>query len=398
MLSHESVVMKDIRNRWMRRSRLFALTAVSIAACGTWAVRAQQTPQTQQAPAAQFSPQNTQAQQAPTAEPPQSSANVSVETKLVAVYATVRDKHGKIVPTLSKEDFALTQDGHPQTISYFARENDLPLTLGLLVDTSMSQARVLDSERDASFTFLDHMLQQDKDTAFVIHFDREVELLQDVTGSHPKLQAALKELAISRPDRDDQSGGNGRGYRGAGTLLYDSIYLASNEVMKKQKGRKAIFVLTDGNDRGSKETLETAIEAAQRADVSVYSIYFAGDEPGSSHGGYGHGGGMGRGGGGGWPGGGGGGRGGHYPQEERSDGKKVLQRLSAETGGRYFEISKKLPIDQAYAAVQEELRNQYSLGYTPNAADAGEGYHRIQVTVSQKDDAVQARDGYYSDH
>jgi VWFA-related protein len=380
----------------LRHARGIAFAAIAVAASGAPVLRARQSPQTQQAPAAQTSPQNSQAQQ-PAAQPPQSSANVSVETRLVAVYATVRDKHGKIVPTLNKEDFTLAQDSHPQTISYFARENDLPLTLGLLVDTSMSQARVLDDERDASFTFLDHMLQQDKDRAFVIHFDREVELLQDVTGSHPKLQAALKELAISRPDRDEQSGGQGRGYRGAGTLLYDAVYLASNEVMKKQKGRKAIFVLTDGNDRGSKETLEEAIEAAQRADVSVYSIYFAGEEPGYGRGGYGHGGGMGRGGGG-WPGGGGGGRGGHPPQEERTDGKKVLQRMSTETGGRLFEITKKLPIEQAYAEVQEELRNQYSLGYTPHPADTGEGYHRIQLTVNQKDDTVQARDGYYSDH
>jgi VWFA-related protein len=371
------------------------LAAASVVAGGALELRAQQTPQSS---AAQAPPQNSQAQPSSAAEPPQSSANVSVETKLVAVYATVRDKHGKIVPTLNKEDFTLTQDGHPQAISYFARENDLPLTLGLLVDTSLSQARALDDERDASFTFLDHMLTQDKDTAFLIHFDSEVELLQDVTGSHPKLQAALKELTISRPDRDDQSsGGQGRsGYRGAGTLLYDAVYLASNEVMKKQKGRKAIFVLTDGNDRGSKETLERAIEAAQRADVSVYSLYFAGEEPSFNHGGYGHGGGMGRGGGG-WPG-GGSGRGGRPQQEERHDGKKVLQRMSAETGGRFFEISKKLPITQAYADAQEELRNQYSLGYTPEAADGGEGYHRIQLTVNQKDDTVQARDGYYSDH
>lgn len=323
---------------------------------------------------------------------------------MVTVYATVRDKHAKIVPTLNKEDFTLLEDEHPQTISYFVRESDLPLTLGLLVDTSLSQASVLDSERSASFTFLDHMMREDKDHAFVIHFDREVELLQDVTQSKPKLQAALQLLSISQADSGQTQSGGGRGdrrgYGGAGTHLYDAIYLAAHDVITSQKNRKAIFVLTDGVDRGSKETLEQAIEAAQRADAAVYALYFPGTVSsfGRGGGGYGHGGGMGRGGG--WPGGGGGYPGGHrggYPQEQRVDGKKVLEKLSTETGGQLFEISKKLPIEQAYAEAEEELRNQYSLGYTPAPPDTDAGYHRIRLTVDQKDDSVQSRDGYYSD-
>ncbi|HEY6467877.1 MAG TPA: VWA domain-containing protein [Candidatus Acidoferrales bacterium] len=330
---------------------------------------------------------------------------MSVETKMVTLYATVRDKHGKIVPTLNKENFTLAEDEHPQTISYFVRETDLPLTLGLLVDTSMSQASVLDNERTASFTFLDHMMREDKDHAFVLHFDHEVELLQDVTQSKPKLQAALQLLSTSQSDNSSQTqsgGGQGqrRGSGGSGTHLYDAIYLASHDVITNQKGRKAIFVLTDGVDRGSKETLEEAIEAAQRADAAVYALYFPGTESSFGRGGYGHGGGMGRGGGG-WPGGGypggGGGRRGGYPQEARVDGKKVLEKLTAETGGQLFEISKKLPIDQAYAEAEEELRNQYSLGYTPSPPDTDAGYRRIKLTVDQKDDSVQARDGYYSD-
>lgn len=319
---------------------------------------------------------------------------------MVTVYATVRDKHGKIVPTLNKENFTLTEDEHLQAIRYFVRETDLPLTLGLLVDTSMSQANVLDSERTASFTFLGHMMREEKDQSFVIHFDHEVELLQDVTPSKAKLQAALQLLSTAQSDgtNQSQSGGRGqrRGYGASGTHLYDAIYLASHDVMLGQKGRKAIFVLTDGVDHGSKETLAEAVEAAQRADTAVYSLYFPGEE--SSFGrGSGHGGGMGRGGGwpGGYPGGHGGGR---YPQqEERADGKKVLEKLSTETGGQLFEISKKLPIDQAYAEAEEELRNQYSLGYTPAGPDTGAGYHRLKLTVDQKDDSVQARDGYYSD-
>jgi hypothetical protein len=221
-----------------------------------------------QASSAQTSPaqQPTEKSQSSSATVPESSGKVSVETKMVTLYATVRDKHGKIVPTLNKENFALAEDEHPQTISYFVRETDLPLTLGLLVDTSMSQANVLDNERTASFTFLDHMMRDDKDHAFVIHFDHDVELLQDVTPSKPKLQAALQLLSTSQSDSSQSQSGGGqrRGSGGSGTHLYDAIYLASHDVISTQKGRKAIFVLTDGVDRGSKETLEEAIEAAQR--------------------------------------------------------------------------------------------------------------------------------------
>jgi VWFA-related protein len=372
--------------------------------------------QTQQQQAQQPPAQAPSAQQQPELKRlPQSPATISVETKLVTVYATARDKKGKIVANLNKEDFKLDEDGQPQTISHFVRDTDVPLTLGLLVDTSYSQRGSLDDERKASYTFLDHMLR-DKDRAFVIHFDREVELLQDLTPLRPKLQAALQLLDASPRDTssdDDQSSE----HRHAGTLLYDAIYLASDELMKKQQGRKALFVLTDGVDHGSRKTLEDAVEAAQRSDTLVYSILFPGvedDHPHEHHGGGGHGGwgGMGGGwpggGGTGWPGGGGnpggggpgggGGGGGHrYPEESHEDGKKVLDRISTQTGGRLFEVSKKLPVDQIYAAIEEELRSQYSLGYSPSPADTGAGYHKIHLTTTANDVTVQARDGYYTD-
>lgn len=364
-------------------------------------LRAQQGPIAPSAPQIQSGQQ--QLKQPPQPAAPQATAKVSTETNLVTVYASVRDKHGKLVPMLDKNNFKISEDNKPQTISYFARETDVPLTLGLLVDTSMSMAKTLDNERDASFTFLDQLMREDKDHAFVIHFDREVELLQDVTSSKPKLQAALKLLSISQStgnddNQGDQGGGQGQGrdYQGAGTHLYDAVYLASHDVIATQKGRKAIFVLSDGKDRGSKETLEEAIEAAQRANATIYSLYFESSEP-SFNRGFGRGGGMGRGGGG-YPGGGGRhGGGGGYPQEQRVDGKKVMQKMASETGGQFFEVTKKLPIDRIYASVEEELRNQYSLGYMPGPADTNDGYHRIELTVDQKDDTVQARDGYYSD-
>lgn len=348
----------------------------------------------------------------------QSEPKVNVEAKLVYLYVNVRDKKGKNVPGLSQQDFTLEEDGRPENITHFMAQSDVPLTLGLLVDTSLSQRNVLDGERDASYKFLDQMLRE-KDEAFVIHFDREVELLQDLTGSRPKLNAALQELQTPQPQfsNGNDSGGSGtgnggdggnttdpdqngpstsgrdHGHSGGGTLLYDAIYLASNDEMKKQQSRKAIFVLSDGVDRGSKETLTSAIEAAQRADTSVYCIYFADHE--SNNSGFGHHGGWGgRGGGGGWP---GGGRGGNrYPQESRTNGKDILKRISNETGGELFEISKKLTIDHVFAQVEEQLRNQYAIGYTPDHSNTGPGFHKIALSTKKRDLNVDVRDGYYS--
>jgi VWFA-related protein len=353
----------------------------------------------------------------------QETPTISVNVKVVNVLATVRDKHGNIVNTLGKDDFTLEEDGKAQTIRYFNRDTDMPLTLGLLVDTSASQRNVLNEERTASAGFTNDVLRADKDTAFLIQFAHEVELLQDLTKSPIKMQESLENVDSPRMEDPNSSGGNsgggsggGRGgHRGGGagmgTLLYDAVFLASDEMMQKQKGRKALVVLTDGVDHGSKESLERAIESAQRADTMVYSIYFAGNEgggwthPGMGGGGGGrHGGGW-PGGGGGWPGGGGGGGypgggrggGGNPQQHENVDGKKVLERLSKETGGRMFVVSKKENVTQIYAQIQDELRNQYNIGYTPErAADNSSDYRHITLATKQKDYSVQAREGYYA--
>jgi VWFA-related protein len=331
----------------------------------------------------------------------QEKADIKVQVKVVNVPTTVRDKHGKIVNTLTRDDFILEEDGRPQTLHYFSKESDLPLTLGLLVDTSFSQRRVLGQERAASSSFIGQMLRPERDKAFLIHFDHEVELDQDLTSSQEKLRSALDGLQT--PQFETTSGGNapnhgqgpggypgrhgGRGHhngaRGAGTLLYDAVYLASDELMKKQTGRKALVVLSDGVDRGSKEPLRGAIEAAQRADTTVYSILFKDDEQ-HSFGGFG--GGM-----------GGGHHGGRnrYPQESRPDGKKILEQISRETGGRLFEVSGKQTVEKIYAQIEEDLRNQYSLGYTPDRTDPGEGVHKISVKTKEKDLVVHAREEYY---
>jgi len=338
-----------------------------------------------------------------------SATKISVKVNVVNVLATVRDKHGKIVNSLTKDDFTLTEDGRPQSIHYFSRDTDLPLTLGLLVDTSLSQRRVLDQERSASHSFLDQMVRENRDKAFIIHFDHEVELLQDLTSSHQKLEQALNALKTPDYTQTDSNGGGGNGpggghgggqgggrhggHHGGGTTLYDAVFLASDELMTKQEGRKALVLLTDGVDRGSKETLDAAIESAQRANTVVYSILFKDDES------YGGGGGFGRPTigfpGGGYPGGRRGGQ--RHPTEPRPDGKKVLERISKETGGRLFEVSKKQPIDQIYSEITEELRNQYNLGYTPDRdASNNSSYHKIQLSAKQQDLTVQARDGYYA--
>ena len=359
----------------------------------------------------------------PSMQAQDSAPTIAVDVKVVTLPVTVRDKHGKIVRDLTKDDFTLQEDGRPQTIRYFSQEANLPLTLGLLVDTSRSQTNVLDAERNASRGFLDQMLVQEKDKAFLIHFDREVELLQDLTSSREKLQAAL-ELLKTPSDRDRSNDPNdsgdsrsgSRSHHGDGTQLYDAVFLASSELMKKQQGRKALVILSDGVDRGSKTYLEGAIESAQRTDTVVYSIYFADSHREDRNEGQRRGGGMGRGGGGwpggggggwpggggGWPGGGGGGRGGpgggqRHPEEPRTDGKKILERISRETGGRFFEVSKKESVGEIYSSIVEELRTQYSMGYTPDEDSAASGYHHVTLAAKRKDLSVQTREGYYAD-
>jgi VWFA-related protein len=292
----------------------------------------------------------------------ESSAIFSTEVKVVNVLATVRMKSGEIVADLTRDDFLLTEDNRPQTIQYFSRETSLPLILGLLVDTSRSQSNVLREEESASYRFLDEVLREDLDKAFLANFDFNTRLLQDLTSSKVKLRVALEGLAcrlvefrtcerVETPVLGDRSGA----YRG-NTTLFDAVSLASREIMRRQEGRKAEVLLTDGVDHGSKETIESAIEQAQRADTLLYSILFAGKE--------------------------GGGRG-------------VLQRMSRETGGGYFEVSRGQSIDAIYKRIEEELRNQYSIGYTSDRPSSGGAFRTIKLKTRREDLVVQARRGYY---
>jgi VWFA-related protein len=280
----------------------------------------------------------------------------STDVKVVNLLVTVRNKRGEIIRDLTKDDFSILENGRPQGIRYFSRETDLPLTLGLMVDTSESQRRLVDSERAASFRFLERVLREDKDQVFVMQFDVSVQMRQTLTSSHKRLEEAL---AFVDTPTFRQLRKQGRG----GTLLYDALVEASKDVMKNQRGRKALIVLTDGVDFGSDANPAAAIEMAQRADTLIYSILFADAAA------YGFGG---------------------------PDGKGVLVRMSRETGGSFFEVSKKQSLDQIFDLIQDELRGQYSLGYVSDQPVRISEFRKIQMGLRQKGLVAQTRDRYWA--
>jgi VWFA-related protein len=370
------------------------------------------------------------AAQQPSASPSteQPVATLKVQAREVLLPVVVEDKHGTLVTNLTAKDFTLTEDGRPQVIKSFTAQSNLPFRLGLLVDTSRSVSSALDAERNAAGKFVDLMLPADPktgvpgDEAFLLHFDREVELLEDFTNSRDKLHHELNGMGPTSQERNNQgpetsggdnngSGGNGQhgGGRTGGTQLYDAIYLAADELMKPKSGRKALIVFSDGGDRGSKETLNDAIDAADRANLQVFTIYFKGEEdrsgsgfPGGGHrggmggGGYPGGGGGYPGGGGGYPGGGGGGRGGNPRSQAGVDGKKIMQQIATRTGGQFFEAKKKDNLDEIYNQIATLLRQQYLLTYTPDKVDTDGEFHKILLKTDKSDLTVYTREGYYA--
>jgi VWFA-related protein len=288
----------------------------------------------------------------------QEEPTFSSEVKVVNLLATVHDKRGALVRDLTKDDFSLLEDRRPQTIRYFSKESDLPLTLGLMVDTSMSQAKVMDAERGASLRFLDQVLRESKDQVFIMQFDMAIQLRQELTSSRKKLNDVLPYVDTpTRRELQNQDGG--------GTLLYDAIVKASQTVMKNQRGRKALIVLSDGVDFGSEATVTTAVEAAQKADTLIYSILF------SDSGAYGF-------------------------SIGGPDGRGALMRMSRDTGGGFFEVSKKQTIDQIFGLVEQELRSQYNLGYVSDVPVRISEFRKIQLTTKSKGLMVQARDRYWA--
>jgi VWFA-related protein len=271
--------------------------------------------------------------------------------RVVNVLASVRDKKGAIIANLTKDDFILTEQGRPQTIQYFSTQGDLPLSLGLLVDTSMSQEHVLVAERSASLQFLDQVLRVEKDKACVVQFDSRVLIKATLTNSYVKLEEALTQ--VDTPSHNELRQGIGNG-----TVLYDAIDTAARYLMKDQQGRKALILLTDGVDVGSNSTLPEAIDSAQKNDTLIYSILFA-DRNGDT-------------------------------------GRRQLVKLAQETGGAFYEVSKKLPIGQIYTLIQNELRNQYNLGYISNIPVQFSEFRKIKLTTRTPGLIVQARDRYWA--
>jgi VWFA-related protein len=291
--------------------------------------------------------------------------SIQVDVDVVNILASVRDKKGALIPNLSKDDFIVNEDGKAQSIKYFAREADLPLTIGLLVDVSGSQANLIETERRAAYQFFSQVLRK-KDEAFLISFGGESELLQDFTNSAKLLDAGLEKLRVNSGISGVHPGPVPTIGQPRGTVLYDAVYLAATDRLRTEVGRKAIVVITDGVDQGSRLSLNQAIEAAQKADAVVYSIYYV--DPGAY---YGHGifGGM-------------------------SD--SALKKMSEETGGRVMKVDRKHTLEEIFQQLQEELRTQYAIGYTPSNAERNGGFRKVDVQVRNKDLKVQARKGYYA--
>ncbi len=294
---------------------------------------------------------------------PEPSSVLKVRTEVVNVYAVVRDKHGKLISNLTKDDFKLTEDGVPQTIRYFSRAADVPLTLALMIDTSPSQQRVLPLEQRAAIDFINEVIRP-KDLICVLHFDVQVELLQDFTFSLPLLRQAVAETVIN---------GGAQGplpstfpSRGAGaTHLYDAVWLVSTQLMNSQVGRKVAIMLTDGEDQGSKETFKTALEAAQKSDLIIYGVDIV-DRAFYGLSGLGF------------------------------NGDSVLRKFAQATGGEVVHVTGQEQTAQAFRGIADQLRTQYLLGYTPTNRARDGKFRKIRVWVRDKSYKVQARRGYYA--
>jgi VWFA-related protein len=303
-------------------------------------------------------------------EEDKSVATFKLQVNLVDVFFTVKDKNNNLVPHLNKNDCSISEDKQPQTFKSFVAENNLPLTLGILLDTSGSQQRVLPLEQEAGSRFLERVLKA-KDEAFLLSFDVNVDMLQDFTNSPRLLARAMSKAEINT------AGGNGAaGIPGAGggtvptigdpkgTLLYDAIYLASNEKLNQESGRKAMIILTDGDDQGSRTKISEAIAAAQKSNAIIYVILIADT---GFYGGWGY------------------------------NGYSAGDRLSKETGGRLINVGnngKKL--EEAFAQIEDELRTQYVATYTPTNAKLDGTFRHLGLECHGDGLKVQVRKGYFA--
>jgi VWFA-related protein len=298
------------------------------------------------------------------AQQPEDVPTIKVDVNIVNILCSVRDGRNALVPNLGKDDFQITEEGKPQEIRYFEKETDLPLTIGLLVDVSGSQRSLIPVEKRAAEAFFSSVLKQ-KDMAFLISFGSEAELLQDYTGSVVLLRDALDQLKLNAPPSTPTPGPVPTIYQPRGTILFDAVYLATSEKLRSEVGRKVVVVITDGVDQGSRLKLSDAIEAAQKADAVIYSIYYL-DHAAYGGGGFGF------------------------------AGSGDLRKMSEMTGGRMFEVGRKSTLEDIFRQIQEEMRSQYAIGYVSTNSARDGGYRRIDLRAKPKGLKVQARKGYYA--
>jgi VWFA-related protein len=289
---------------------------------------------------------------------------IKVDVDVVSLYCSVRNKQNGLVSTLEKGDFDLAEDSKPQTIKYFSRETDIPLTIGLLVDVSGSQRNLIEVERRASYSFFSSVLKK-KDVAFLVSFGASQDLLQDLTGSPHLLQDGLSRLKLNTGFSGINSGPVPTMNHARGTVLYDAVYASSNDILSKEVGRKALILITDGEDEGSQESEKTAIEAAQKADSIIYGILYVDRQfYGRMSVGY--------------------------------SGASVLKKMADETGGRLFEVGGKNSLESIFEQIQQEMRTQYLIGYTPTNSQKDGSYRKVDLHPHDKDLKIQVRKGYYA--
>jgi VWFA-related protein len=291
----------------------------------------------------------------------QSQRPLKVQVNLVNLYATVRDKQHRIIPDLTKDDFRIFEDGQQQKVEFFSREINLPITLGILLDTSGSVERLLGAEQETAMRFLQRVMRKG-DITMLINFDLDADLLADFTDDISVLDRAIHRARINAAGPVVTPGTiPTRGPKG--TVLYDAVYLACREKLAEEAGRKAIVILTDAEDNGSKIKLEGAIEAAQRADTVIHILLQSDTGFGFGFGGGGAG---------------------------------VARKMTNETGGRMIEVRSEKDLQKAFDQLSEELRSQYTLGYTPTNLARDGKFRRVRIETTKSDTKVLARQGYYA--
>lgn len=296
----------------------------------------------------------------------QEEPTIKVNVDVVNILFNVRDKRGGLVSNLNKDDFSIAEDGKDQTVKYFNRETDLPLTIGLLIDVSASQQNLIEIEKNAAYQFFGSVLRP-KDLAFLISFGADAELLQDYTSSPQLLRKGLDGLQVNSDVGGLQPGPVPTINHPRGTILYDAVYLAAAEQLKGQVGRKVLILITDGEDEGSRYDIKKAIEAAQKADAIIYGFYYVDRAFYMGHG---------------------------MVFGGVSD--SALRQLSEETGGHVFHIDRKTTLQDAFNQLQDEMRSQYAIGYTPTNSAKDGSFRKIDIRTTNKDWKVQARKGYYA--